>query len=44
MKYLKSYNEEILWSKKIRRLIKGVDKEDMYIRNTSLVLGEVKNQ
>jgi hypothetical protein len=31
MKYLKSYNEEILWSKKIRRLIKGVDKEDMYI-------------
>jgi hypothetical protein len=31
MKYLKSYNEEILWSKKIRRLIKGVSKKDMYI-------------
>lgn len=31
MRYLKSYNEEILWSKKIRKAIKGLDKTDMYI-------------
>jgi len=31
MRYLKKYNEEILWSKKIRKAIKGLDKTDMYI-------------